>query len=72
VTKKIRAKPRVKRPRNYAATDSTLINLRAIKERVLRLEDEVAILQSRLDGMVNIAAPDEPDPALELPETTEA
>lgn len=56
---KARTKARVKRPREYRATDTTLVNLRAVKARLLRLEDEVAILTSRVDAV----APPAPEPA---------
>jgi hypothetical protein len=55
------------------AQDTTLVNLRAIKERVLRLEDEVAILTSAVEALRPSPPPfDPPDAPADTPETTEA
>jgi hypothetical protein len=48
-----------KKARNYAATDSTLINLRAIKKRVETLEWEMKAVWRQLGGKP--AAPPEPE-----------
>jgi Tfp pilus assembly protein PilO len=42
------AKKAKKKPRNYAATDTTLINLRAMKKRIVELEKSVSQLQRQM------------------------
>ena len=42
-----------KKPRNYAATDTTLINLRAIKKRIAELEASVSQLQEQMARLLS-------------------
>ena len=37
-----------KKPRNYAATDLTLINLRAMKKRIVQLERSMSQVQRQM------------------------
>ena len=46
------------KPRNRAAQDATLINLRALQRRVTKLETRVKDLESRPSGVVTGAVLD--------------
>jgi len=48
-----------KKPRNYAATESTLINLRALKKRVAALEQAVKALQAKFTVASRVTVPED-------------
>jgi hypothetical protein len=41
-------KKKPKKPRNYAATEATLINVRSMKKRIAELEASVSQLQEQM------------------------
>jgi len=45
---------KMKKPRNYAATEATLINIRALKPRVRALEQRTRALELAVNGLMKI------------------